>query len=539
MSSRETRDPIPPDAGRPAETNRPAGSGDVQIRGASIRAGSRDLLVDADATFPSGKVSLLVGVSGAGKTVLTRFLGGLEPTPGLSWSGDVIVGSSPRGRERRVGIVYQNFALFDELSADGNITFACDHSPSKNATATGDLLDEFQVPKGVRVQALSGGQQQRLAIARTLAYDPPVVVYDEPTSGLDAANAKRVADRIRATCEKHGKTTIVVTHDYQNLGPIADEVFVLDPVKKSLRQLSPDELSNLEALKLPEAPREEVSTVGGGFSAGGLLRKFLELPRATGAALDAAVMTVLRLAPAWRSPRWGLRYLGHYLALVASPSAWIYFAFAGMIAGFVGTDFTFKFLPHKIFTEPLIIEELLRSLGSILYRTVVPILTTVLLAARSGAALASDVGTRRWGHQLDSMRSFGAPPGAYLLTGGLWAFGVMTPFLVGAAFLSARFTSLVVFSFTHPQNGPYFWDINFHTALRVADSWIYFGTWWLVAKSVVCGLGVATIAYHIGARPKTSGVDVSRGVTRTIIWATIFVLIVHLGFAFFEFEVKR
>lgn len=255
----------------------------------------------------------------------------------------------------------------------------------------------------------------------------------------------------------------------------------------------------------------------------------------TGAAIEKGLGAIPALLPAWRSPRWGLRYLGHYLGLIASPSSWLYFAAAGLIAGFVSTHFVFKFLPHKNYTEPLIADDLLNGLGFALYRILVPVLLTILLAARCGAAVASDIGNRVYTHQLDAMRSMGVKPARYLLTNILLAFLIATPLLVGAGFLVARATSLAVYVFNYPEKGPDYWDGHFHRDLRIPGEWLYRGTSWLLAKVLLSGVGIGAIAYHVGLRPKQSGVAVSGGITSTIIWATLYVLLVHFIFAFVEF----
>jgi ABC-type transporter Mla maintaining outer membrane lipid asymmetry permease subunit MlaE len=264
-------------------------------------------------------------------------------------------------------------------------------------------------------------------------------------------------------------------------------------------------------------------------------RWLLDLLEGIGSGIEKGILSAASLVPAWRSVRWGLRYLVHYIGLVASPSSWLYFGAAGLIAGFVSTHFVYKFLPHKNYTEPLISDEILNGLGFALYRILVPVLLTILIAARCGAAVASDVGNRVYHHQVDAMRSMGASPSRYLLTGILWAFLVGTPLLVGIGFLAARTTSLAVFVHGFPEKGPDFWDRNFHMDLRIPEEPFYRGTHWLLAKLLVCGLGIGVIAYHVGISEKTSGVQVSRGITKTIIGATIFVLVVHFIFAFLEF----
>ncbi len=217
--------------------------------------------------------------------------------------------------------------------------------------------------------------------------------------------------------------------------------------------------------------------------------------------MEQIALLPLRLVPRWSSVPWGLRTLLHYLRLVAGPSAWLYVAIAGAIAGFVSTYFTFRFLPYREYTEPLLIENLLQSLGFLLFRVLVPVLATVLIAARCGAAVASDVGGKVYGQQLDALRSFGAEPKRYLLTGILYAFLLGTPLLVGISFLAARLTSLAVFTATHPELGPFFWESHFHRELLVPGQLFYAGAGWLLAKVLCCAAGMAWIAYDRGSRP--------------------------------------
>jgi len=162
---------------------------------------------------------------------------------------------------------------------------------------------------------------------------------------------------------------------------------------------------------------------------------------------------------------------------------------------------------------------------------------TVLLAARCGAAIASDVGNRAYGHQLDAMRSLGASPGRYLLTNVVLAFLVGTPVVTAIGFLFARWTSLVVFIYHHGDlHTSVFWERHFGRDLLQPGDILPVGTGWLLAKTLLCGLGIGGIAYFRAVRPAASGVEVSRGITSTVIRATLFVLLVHFSFAFVEFD---
>jgi len=546
----------------------------IELENLTLRAGKRTLLRNVTATFAPGRITLIVGPSGAGKTTLLRLVAGLTDSESaeLHVEGEVRVKPAVAGRRPTVGMVFQHLALFDELSPEENVRFAAAHRPG-NRTAeykpgddTGDntneasaeelgppdranprnrpavtarqLLERLGVPRDVRTAALSGGQRRRLAVARTIAADPDVLLYDEPTAGLDVATATQVAQFIRSVHDASGKTTVIVTHDYESLGPIADEVFVLEPDVGRLRPVAGDERHKLGQLIKPatEEPPDRAATrrpTGQLARAAAAITAFL---LGTGRVIELLIQAPLRLLPLWPSPVWGLRFLVHYLRIVSGPSAVVYIVVAGMLAGFVATYFTFERLPYREYTEPLIIEELLTGLGFSLYRVLIPVLVTLLVAARCGAAVTADIGGKSYGQQLEAMSLLGAPPAWYVLPGTLYAFLVGTPLLVFVGFAAAKWTSMFVFTATHMQLGPEFWHLYFHKSLLRPDRWLYAGTEWVLAKSFVCGLGIAAITYERGSSPKRSPTDVNRAITTAILWTTLFVLSVHFAFAFFEFS---
>jgi ABC-type transporter Mla maintaining outer membrane lipid asymmetry permease subunit MlaE len=153
--------------------------------------------------------------------------------------------------------------------------------------------------------------------------------------------------------------------------------------------------------------------------------------------------------------------------------------------------------------------------------------------------VASDLGGKAYGQQLDAMLTLGMRPRKYLLTGTLHAFLLGTPLLTLIAFYAARLTSLVVFTAIQPDRGPLFWELHFHRELLLTGSALYEGTGWLIAKTLLCGAGIGLIAYYQGARYKASHRDVSRSITATILWGTLYVLAIHFLFAFYEFPRLR
>ncbi len=255
----------------------------------------------------------------------------------------------------------------------------------------------------------------------------------------------------------------------------------------------------------------------------------------TGAALIAALRLPWDALPRWPRPTWAFRFTLHYLHLVTGPSAIFYLLVSGVIVGFVTTYFTFKYLPYALYTKPLLLEDLLSAIGFALYRVLTPVLATTLVAARCGAAVSADVGVKRYGGQTDALRTLGVQPRAYLLLPILLAFAVGTPILEWFAFQAARGVSLVSFIGSHPQLGPNFWELYFHAHLQARTGWLFEGAGWVLLKNLAAGIGAGTIAYYQGMRSKQSAADVSHSITRTVLWATLWTLVVHFIIAFFEF----
>lgn len=539
----------PTEASQPREDNAGAGRDDASdsliLHDLCVVAGGRRLLDHVEASFPEAKITVVVGGSGAGKSVLLRILAGLLPQHGesIQWSGQ-IGRDDATNHQPRVGIVFQQFALFDELSATANVQFAIDHRVKKvkakqqvepASWTAKQWLEHLGVPLKTSVANLSGGQKQRLAIARTLAASPDILLYDEPTSGLDSASGRLVADLIQETQTAYHRTSIVVTHDYETLLGIADKVYLLDPQKCDLVEIEKQDWKDIPNRMIPVSMIDEESNVGEKSHESILAQISNSFFETTGGALSAAFWLPIDLLPIVPRFRWAGRFTMHYLRLVAGPSAWIYLGIAGMIVGFTSTYFTFRFLPFRLYTQPLLIDELLASIGFAIYRVLVPILATILVAARCGAAVSADVGVKQYGGQIDAMRTLGVAPRAYLLLPIVIAFVIGTPILEAIAFYSARFISMVAFSSSFPDVGPYFWQQHFSRNLVDPSAWLYLGWKWVLLKNVICGLGTATIAYYQGLSPKHSASDVSRSITSTVLWTTLFVLTIHFAVALLEF----
>ena len=543
-----------PDSTQDSESLQPpddsaAHSVEIQLQDLNVSAGGRPLLQKANARFAAGDVTLIVGCSGVGKSVLLRILADLiDPLEGaIQYSGSIrrnVAGDDNPEASPSTAVVFQSFALFDELTPLENVEIALDHAKTKRPNGqssrarAAELLKQLGVPTDRPVAVLSGGQQQRLAIARAIAMETDVVLYDEPTSGLDAATGERVAELIRGTQQQYRRTSVIVTHDFEALQSIADHIYVLNHPTRSLEEAPREGWSKLrEAIGTPPPADLELLTTSGWLQRGREnIRQFFQ---SSGKAMEELFCLPWSLLPIWASVRWGLRSTRHYLGLVAGPSACIYIVVAGVILGFVSQDFIFRYLPFRQYTEPLLIENLLHATGFSLYRFLVPILCTILIAARSGAAVAADVGSKVYGNQMDAMHTIGMNPRRSMRTPILYAFLLGTPFLTLISYAAASLTAGVAFLATHAEDGMAFWDAHFHKELRDPSAFLFHGTDWLMAKLVCCAAGIAMIAWDCGSSPKKSGPEISTGVTRTILWSTLFVLTVHFVFSLIEFNAVK
>lgn len=519
----------------------------VDLSDMSLSAGGRPLLVSASATFPAGQVSLIVGCSGVGKSLLLRILAGLiESTQGgVEWSGQIRrQGQTGASADSSVAVVFQNYALFDELTPTENVEIALDHSTATSGSRSSvrerasGLLDQLGVPTDRPTSVLSGGQQQRLAIARAIAMETDVVLYDEPTSGLDLATGERVASLIQATQQQFQRTSIIVTHDFEVLQAIAGHIYVLNHVTRTLEEIPRERWGQLRtAIGAPPEVDADRPVPSGRLSR--LRQSVARFIAQSGQALEETFCLPWSLIPIWSSVRWGLRSTRHYLGLVAGPSACLYIMIAGVIIGFVAQDFIFRYLPFRQYTEPLLIENLLHATGFSLYRFLVPILCSILIAARSGAAVAADVGSKVYGNQMDAMKTIGMNPRRALRTPILYAFLAGTPLLTLLSYAAASLTAAGAFLATHADQGIAFWDAHFHKELRNPGSLLFYGTGWLIAKLLCCAVGIGMIAWNCGSTPKSSGPEISTGVTRTILWSTLLVLVVHFVFSLVEFTAPK
>ena len=221
---------------------------DLVMSGVSKRFANTMALQDLNLEVAQGELVALLGPSGCGKTTALRIIAGLEKAD----SGSILLRQVDITRipahRRHMGMVFQQYSLFPNLSAEENVAFGLRMQSVRKANRLGrarellDLVGLSQLAKRFPHE-MSGGQQQRVALARALAIEPSVLLLDEPLSALDAKVRANLREEIRRLQLELGMTAIFVTHDQEEAMAISDRVAVMS--KGKIEQIAtPDVLYN-------------------------------------------------------------------------------------------------------------------------------------------------------------------------------------------------------------------------------------------------------------------------------------------------------
>jgi iron(III) transport system ATP-binding protein len=205
----------------------------LEVEGLRLAYGAREVVRGLTFALPRGAIGCLLGPSGCGKTTVLRCIAGFEPVREgvVRIAGRTVssLGLSVPPEERRVGMVFQDYALFPHLDVAGNIGFGLRGMRGERAARVRELASLVGLSEelGKYPYEISGGQQQRVALARALAPRPELLLLDEPFSNLDVDLRERLSHEVRDIIKASGATAILVTHDQHEAFAVADEVGIL------------------------------------------------------------------------------------------------------------------------------------------------------------------------------------------------------------------------------------------------------------------------------------------------------------------------
>lgn len=208
----------------------------VSVHDFSISFNNTQILENISFDVSEGEIITLLGQSGCGKTTILRAIAGLQREhDGNICIGDVCVSSKEiYEKDREVGYIFQDYALFPHLNVEENIAFALDKMPKKDReNRVLELLEQFDIVNHRKksIHQLSGGQQQRVAIARAMANNPKILLLDEPFANLDSQLRYKTKMWLRNLIKKLNVSAILVTHDKKEALSISDKIGIISNKK--------------------------------------------------------------------------------------------------------------------------------------------------------------------------------------------------------------------------------------------------------------------------------------------------------------------
>ena len=239
------------------------GTPSIEVKGLTMAYGGRVIMSDLSFQVGRGEIFVIMGGSGSGKSTLLKHLIGLKKPAG----GEILFdgrdfgaadADARRGMLRRMGVLYQNGALWSGLTLAENVGLPLEEYTDLPPDAIAEVVSLKLALVGLRgfesyyPVEISGGMRKRAALARAVALDPEIVFFDEPSSGLDPITASRLDDLILQLRSSFGTTIVVVSHDLDSIYKIADRAVFLDIKEKTMTAIGgPSELRD-------DPPSEEV-----------------------------------------------------------------------------------------------------------------------------------------------------------------------------------------------------------------------------------------------------------------------------------------
>jgi len=509
----------------------------IRLDHVNVTLDRRRIFSNATLTIQRGERVVVLGGSGSGKSVLLKLLIGLLAPSSGSVEIDGKNWHTLREEERlelrrRIGLVFQESALFDGMTIAENIALPLELRGNSEAgemwQRVGSLLAEVGLSEedGERQPVeLSGGMQKRAAIARTLAAKPQIILYDEPTAGLDAANGERIYQLINTVHQAHpGAVSLVVTHDSDAAAFLADRLFFLRKESGAFDELTPQ----LQALR---------QTHGENAARHAAVKRWIEdvckEPQQAHAFTQSAAQQPSPLAAAMRS---SLRYfnaIGQLLFLffeMGFPLRRNEFrqrlirlglgslpmvAVAGV---FIGMIVMMQFYAGIGAYEALLQDNIPPMIGLVFVKILSPLLVGLLLAGRIGSSVSAEIGAKTYLRQIDALETLSIPPKRFLLAPIVFALAIMTPVMSLVCGLSGIAGGAAVWVSFGKSLSAY--QSRMFDLLTVAD------VMYVAAKSIIIGVMIGLVSYQQGAEPKWSSEEIASAATNTVLLASLLVVIV-------------
>lgn len=543
-----------------AAGSRKPGEGDVLVaEGLTVRVGGKALIGPADLRIAAGERVGVLGPSGCGKSQLLDRLMGLAPLK----SGDGRI-ETPGGRFA-LSAVFQTNALFDTLTVRENVAMGAEASRAEalgaggapRARDGGEASDARERAGGGEVDELirgmgldpardgdkfpvelSGGMQRRVALARALRARPALLVLDEPLVGLDGESRRIVQRTVEAAHRDSGGTMaiLVVTHDYDFAASFCDRMLWIDPKGRSLleipewpkasepdrerlimRRLRGDDegaaRSQPGTAELPSRPRGLVGRVV--FDQ---WTQFGEMVRSiVGSAGEIPGLIAGFLHGPGGGARPGRDFLEHWLrsCILAVPYVALLFALLGLLM---------VFQSERLLAPIGLASRIPEAVTLGVVQGFGPLLLALIMAGRTGSAMAADLGGQRLSRQVEMWTLLGRDPRSVLFAPRAWALVIAFPLLL----LLSEFIALGA--------GWLFYSVMPQTGITARAFWVGVGEAWELAptlggmaRTALDGGVLAVIAYFFGTAPKRGAEDVADASTQTVVVSSLAFLVIEVA----------
>ncbi|MGC6391838.1 MAG: ATP-binding cassette domain-containing protein [Alphaproteobacteria bacterium] len=504
----------------------------IHIKNVTLKQknGSRTLLQNVNITLHPGEVVLLTGPSGSGKSTIVNILAGTMDPKERGWEITGFVeldkqqwslGAQHAGMG---GMVFQSFALFDDLNIDQNLSIASDHNtpPAQNLRdAIQALLDDIDGTLSIR--SASGGQRQRVAVARTLLANHPILFLDEPNSGLDSEATKKLSYLLKTLAKDLHIPIVVVAHHLRHLIDHTSRLLVLDPQSASIDEIPPKIDALEQYLKdLQDNPQKREASK-------------------TQTARIHRVTTQTQVNHRAKKPSVQLDWFLYFLQtrlweLGFSPNALLFVALGSILVGFVTSWFVLMYIPFRDYILPVIYADALAGLAFTELRVMTPLTTAMLISVRNAALISADTGHKVYTDQFGAMRNLNIPHRIYHDVNILLSSTIISLALTLIALMITTYVAMMTWWTVFPEDSLYIWRDLFFQRLWPAGQLIPTGWEWILAKSIPSIVGAAYIALFFGQLPKNDVRDINRATARSLIWGLTFVLVWHSALTLVEFS---